>query len=309
MKLIGHHREIDLLKRYLNRDFHSYSFLFEGKDCIGKKLVALIVAKSYLCEKGEFFGCGSCQSCKLSQNTIDSIYTGEDKPTHPDILVVSSEKGIKIDQIRQVNQFLKLKKKKVVIIEKAENMTVEGANALLKTLEEPPQDSIIILTTSNQQKLLPTITSRCIKVRFNSLSKEEIEEILTLKGVDQKQIKTLLALSDGSMCIPQAVLQEPKIFKYAKDLYNLLTVEGTHPEGIISLSNLMDKLELNQLNSVLQTTEKILYKKTLKGDIPLDVYDKFIKEVKTLKTAVDKGVKKKLALQGLYFNIKEEVNV
>ncbi len=304
MKLIGHQDSLKTIRMFLDRNYRSYSFLFEGKDCIGKKFVALLTAKAFLCEKKYSFGCDECKSCRLVNNTISNIYKSKELTPHPDIMIVSSEKEIKIDQIRQVIQFLKLKRKKVVIIEKAEKMNVEASNALLKTLEEPSDKSIIILTTSNQESVLPTIVSRCKKIRFKPLKKEEIEQILSLRNIEEKDFQVLTALSDGSMCVPEAVAKDKKLLKYAKDLYNILYVDKLHPEGIVTLGEIFDKLSNIEIEIVTNITEKILYKKTLRGEVNPDFYDRFIKESEQFKEAVHRGVKKKLALEGMYFNLK-----
>ncbi|SNZ06576.1 DNA polymerase-3 subunit delta' [Persephonella hydrogeniphila] len=304
MKIIGHEDTKKIIRLFLDKNYSSYSFLFEGKDCIGKKLVALLTAKAFLCEKNYGFGCGECDSCRLSDNTISNIYQKTELNPHPDILVISPDREIKIDQIRKITDFLKLKGKKVAIIEKAEKMNVEASNALLKTLEEPPENSMIILTTSNLNALLPTIISRCKKIRFKPLKKEEIQQILSLKGVEEKNIKTAIALSDGSMCIPEIILNRPNLFKYAKDLFTVLSIDELHPEGIISLGEILDRLEVEEVKEVLDIVEKILYKKMLKGEINPDFYDRFIRENQELKNAISKGVKKKLAIEGMYFNLK-----
>ncbi|WP_457642815.1 DNA polymerase III subunit delta' [Persephonella sp.] len=306
MKLIGHENTKKIIRRFLDRNYPSYSFLFEGKDCIGKKAVALLTARAYLCEKQYGFGCGECSSCRQAQETIEDVYSEEKKErnVHPDIMLVSPEKEIKISQIRQVVQFLRLKKKKAVIIEKAEKMNTEASNALLKTLEEPPENSMLILTTSDQKKLLPTIVSRCKKIRFSPLSPEEIKQIISLRLSDEKLVKTLTVLADGSMCIPDAVAKKSQLFKYAKDLYTLLSLRELHPEGIITFAQIFDSLELEEIRIILDITEKIIYKKTLKGDVDPQLYEDFIKERKTLEKALEKGVKKKLAVEGMYFALK-----
>ena len=304
MKVIGHEETKKIIRLFLDKGYSSYSFLFEGKDCTGKKLIALLTARAFLCEKGFGFGCSDCENCRLTDNTISNIYKNTRLNPHPDIMLISPEKEIKIDQIRSVIDFLRLKGKKAVIIEKAEKMNVEASNALLKTLEEPPSDSMIILTTSNQQLLLPTIVSRCKKIRFRPLKSEEIQHILSLEGMDEKMLKTAVALSDGSMCIPETILKKPNLFKYAKDLYTILSLNGLHPEGIITLGDILDKLDQEDINRIMDIVEKILYKKTLKGDISPDFYDRFIKENQELRKAVSKGVKKKLAVEGMYFNLK-----
>ncbi|NPA58660.1 MAG: DNA polymerase III subunit [Aquificae bacterium] len=306
MKVIGHENTRKIIRQYLDRDYSTYQLLFEGKDCIGKKLVALLTARAYLCEKDYGFGCGECKSCRMVNNTIDRIYgrDGGEKNPHPDLMVVSPEREIRIDQIRQVIDFLKLKKKKAVIIEKAERMNLEASNALLKTLEEPPENSLIVLTTSNQAKLLPTIVSRCKKIRFAPLSREEVWQILQLQGKEGEDLKTLVALSDGSMCVPSAIAESPELLKYAKDLFMLLTVEGVHPEGIISFGEIFERLDNDRINLLLDIVEKIIYKKMLKGEVDPELFNRFIYENKGLKKAIEKGVKKKLAVEGMYFNLK-----
>jgi DNA polymerase III, gamma/tau subunits len=160
MKVIGHEKEKTLIKKYLHKNYDSLSLLYEGKDCIGKKLLALYTARGFLCEKKEGFGCGVCNDCKLVNNLISNVYENTNLTPHPNIMLIqSNNREIKIDQIREAISFLSLKslKGKVLIIEKAENLNTESANALLKTLEEPPSNTLIILTTSNQNQLLPTI--------------------------------------------------------------------------------------------------------------------------------------------------------
>lgn len=308
MKILGHEKEKELIKRYLDRNYSSYSFLFEGKDCIGKKAVALQTAKSFLCETEYNLGCGKCKSCKLVNNTILSIYEGKNDLTiHPFIKIVSSEEGkdIKIEQIRDIIQFLRLKSKtgKVVIIENAENMNIEASNSLLKTLEEPPNKTLIILTTSNPTEILPTILSRVLKIKFSPLSKEDIKTILKMKGAKNIDINTLVSIAEGSLCIPIKVIEKPFLFNYAKDIYNLFVSKVNHIEGIIKLSELIDKLDYTDIRIILAILDRIMNIKTLKGNIPIELYDRFTKELKILDTAISKGVKKKLALQGFYYKL------
>ncbi len=312
MKVLGHEETKDTIKKFLNKKYNSYSFLFEGKDCIGKKLIALYTARAFLCEKGYDFGCGSCKDCRLVNNLIDSIYEKkEDENVHPNVKLVRAEDGknIKIDQIREIISFLKLKseKGKVVIIEKAEKMNTEAANALLKTLEEPPDNSMIILTTSNQNNLLPTIVSRCKKIKFKPLSKETVKEILELKGVDETKAKNFASISDGSLCLPMSILEKENLYKYGKDLTNLLFLfiqgKGVHPEGIVSISDILDKLEVEDLILIMDIVEMFSYRKAIKGEMPVSKYEKIVNESKKFKEAIKKGVKKKLAVEGFYFNV------
>ena len=310
MKILGHDREKEIIKKYLDKNYSSYSFLFEGKDCIGKKAIALLTAKSFLCETEYNLGCGECQSCKLVENTIISIYEKkEDLATHPFIKIVSPEnnKEIKINQIRDIIQFLKLKSKtgKVVIIEDADRMNIEASNSLLKTLEEPPKKTLIILTSSNVSKLLPTIVSRTLKVKFSPLKENEIIDILKFKGADKKKLdlKLLSSLAEGSMCLPQKILNNPLIFNYAKDFFNLVVSNVNHIEGIIRLAELLDKLEYEDIKIILTILDKYIYIRTVKGKISPEFYERFVSASIELDMAISKGVKKKLAFEGFYFKL------
>ncbi len=308
MEVIGHYREKELISKYLNRDFPSYSFLFEGKEGIGKKLLALYTAKGFLCEKDTNFGCGECKSCRLTDNLISNIYNGTNLTYNPDIKLVSSEEGkdIKISQIREVIDFVKLKSSsgKVVIIENAEKMNTEASNALLKTLEEPPENVMFILTTTNQNKLLPTIVSRCFKIKFRQLPKDEIYRFLTEKGFSEREAKEISAISEGSLSLFSLIKDNPKLYQLAKDFAVLMLDSNFRIEGIINIADILDKLDNREIFIIFQIVQIILHKKTLKGDFNIEIYETFLKEYEKFQQAIKSGVKKKLAVEGLYFNVK-----
>ncbi|MEJ5173087.1 MAG: DNA polymerase III subunit delta' [Hydrogenothermaceae bacterium] len=309
MKIIGHRKEREVIKKLLDKNYDSLSLLFEGKDCIGKKLFALYTARAYLCEKKEGFGCGECKDCRLVNNTISNVYEGTNLTPHYNIKLIQSEsREIKIDQIREIIDFLQLKSErgKVVIIEKAENMNVESSNALLKTLEEPPSNSLIILTTSNQAKLLPTILSRLKKIKFRNLSDDEIREILILKGVNEEKVDNLINIADGSLCLPLIILENESLYRYAKDISNLI-INHKHPEGIFSLAQNFENLEVQQAVLVFDIIYSLLSKDLVSGNINPDMFEMFVKEYRLARDALLKGVKKKLTLLGLYFKLTDEV--
>ncbi len=308
MEIIGHIKEKELISKYLNRRLSSYAFLFEGKEGIGKKLLALHTVRGFLCEKGKNFGCGECESCRLTDNLISNIYEGSNLTPNPNIKVVSAEKGknIKISQIREVIDFLKLKldKGRGVIIENGEYMNTEASNALLKTLEELPDKSMVIITTTNQAKLLPTIVSRCYKIKMKPLPKEEIYNFLTHKGFSETDAKVLSTLSEGSLYLYTSIKGNPQIYQLSKDLALLILDKKLHIEGIINIAEILEKMDNEDLFLVLYLTQIILHKKTLKGEFNIDMYDRFLKEKLQFENAVKAGVKKKLAIEGLYFNLK-----
>lgn len=305
MKLIGHEREKVLIRRLLEKGYDSLSLLFEGVDCIGKKMLALYTARAYLCDKREGFGCGECKDCRLIDNIIMNVYERRNLTPHHDLMLIQSDNSeIKIDQIREIGEFLKLKgdKGKVVIVEKAENMNTESSNAFLKTLEEPPEGTLIILTTSNQTKLIPTILSRLKKVKFRKLGQEEVESILLLKGIQEKKAKMLSEIADGSMCLPVYLLENEVIYNYSKDLYRLI-LNPEHKEGLLSLSSNLENLQPQQLIKVFDIIYILFGEDVASGKIRPELFEKFIREYEILIKAISHGVKKKLVIEGFFLRL------
>lgn len=306
MKIIGHHKEIELIKTYLSKNYDSLSLLYEGKDCIGKKLIAFLTARGFLCEKKEGLGCGQCHDCKLVNNTVSNVYEKTNLTPHPNIKFIPYEgREIKIDSVRDAISFLTLKsdKGKVLIIEKAENMNTESSNALLKTLEEPPLNTLIILTTSNQNQILPTIISRLKKIRFKKLSDEEVKDVLIQKISDERKIESLVKISGGSLCLPFSILNKENVYNLAHSYYQLLKTKK-HPEALFSISSVIDKFDVEDFNLFFDIILRF-FEMDLDG-MKLDnkFAEKFLTEFKKGKNAATKGVKKKLILEGIYYNLK-----
>lgn len=302
MKLIGHEKEKALIRKYILQHYDSLSLLYEGKDCIGKKLIALYTGRLFLCDKKEDFGCGACNDCKLVNNLISNVYENTNLTPHPNIMLIQSKnKEIKIDQIREAINFLTIKsqKGKVLIIEKAENLNTESANALLKTLEEPPLNTLIILTTSNQRLLLPTIVSRLKKIRFRKLSNQEIKDILSQKTSNIKFVESIVPISEGSLCIPMTIMNKENIYNLAKSFYDLIVI-GKHEEGLISLSSNVEKLDSEDVVIFFDIIFKLLTKHFQNN---VEMLEKFINEYKFSLLSLKKGVKKKLVLENLYFTL------
>lgn len=169
-----------------------HALLFTGPRGTGKKSMAEIFARAVLCE-GENKPCDQCPTCKKCLNG-----------NHPDIHVVAPEKKeIKVDQIRALNEALGLASyeggKKIAIIEPADAMNEKAQNALLKTLEEPKGDTLFFLLTATPEKLLPTIVSRCLQVRFSCLELDACAEVLKERGVAADRAVLLAALAQGSV--------------------------------------------------------------------------------------------------------------
>lgn len=168
---------IDLILRRFHRlvqkDQLAHAYLFIGPRDVGKNEAALAVAQLINCEQGEEAACRQCPSCL-------KIAAG----THPDVAVVDrgEEQTIKVAKIRELIARVPLRpfeaRKKIFILKNAEDLTPEGSNTLLKTLEEPAKDNVLILTTSVPEKILPTIKSRCHVVYFAPLAPRQLEVLL-----------------------------------------------------------------------------------------------------------------------------------
>ena len=165
--IIGNEKVKELLNKTISSNNILHSYLFLGIEGIGKSLFAKEFAKMILCQE-EKRACNKCKSCIEFENG-----------NNPDFAIIEAEeKNIKIEQIRYIEQKISEKpitsNRKVYIINNSDTMTKEAQNCLLKTLEEPPEYATIILISSNENKLLNTIRSRCIKINFNKLNEEAI---------------------------------------------------------------------------------------------------------------------------------------
>ncbi len=200
--IIGQDNAVGMLLGVLKRKKVASSYLFCGEAGVGKKTVAVALAKAVNClsprspgpkfsEYGNVDACNECESCA-------KIGAG----VHPDFLLISPEERlIRIDEIRMIDDALSYKpfegKKKTVIVDDAETMNISAANAFLKTLEEPPEDSVIILVTSKPDMLPATIRSRCSRINFSPLPTEACREVLAGKVNDAAKLSLTTRLSMG----------------------------------------------------------------------------------------------------------------
>ncbi len=177
------------LIKSINKNQVSHCYLFEGPEGMGKFELSLIFAQSLLCLNFNSDPCNECKSC-IKVNSYN----------HPDLHIINEDgKSIKredIDElINSINKRPYEAKRKVYIIKHAHLMTPQAANTFLKTLEEPPGDTVMILLTVNSSLLLPTIVSRCQEVKFRNVSKETIK--LYLKGYEADSVDLAANYSKG----------------------------------------------------------------------------------------------------------------
>ncbi len=194
--ILGHSKPITLLQRAIRNEKVVNSYLFLGNEGIGKKFVALQFAKALNCLGGEAEGgeaCDHCTSCRKIDHAL-----------HPDVLLIEPEgQHIKVDQVRQMQKELVYRpyegNRRVCILTAVDRMAPHIPNTLLKTLEEPPLHTVIVLLANNSRFVLPTILSRCQLVRFNPLPVPLVTKWLTEgKGVNEAESHLLASLSEGS---------------------------------------------------------------------------------------------------------------
>jgi DNA polymerase-3 subunit delta' len=189
--IIGHGRQKEFLLSLLHSERLPHAFLFSGQDGIGKRKVAIEFVKHILCEKG--IGCGLCRPCLKI-----------DHETHPDLLIVEGESSIGIAQSRMISKEVSEHPyegtKRAIIIDGVDIMTREAANALLKTLEEPPPSNVFFLITSAERDVPLTIRSRCARVAFGPLPLEEVEEhLIKACKMDAEKARLVARISYGSI--------------------------------------------------------------------------------------------------------------
>lgn len=236
--IIGHERAVATLKAALQKDQLHHGYLFGGPDGVGKELVALTLAQAANCERNDGEACGECGQCRKIAGR-----------NHPDVVWVLPEaeqiarrwagradfsgtpsREIKIAQIRQLQDRLVLRaleaRRRFVILVSAESMNVQAQNALLKTLEEPPPATTLILVSAAPNALLPTIRSRCARIGFGPLPREAVSAILQrTQKLDPESAGLVAALADGSLGAAKRL--DAKALQRRREL--LERVEGLAP--------------------------------------------------------------------------------
>jgi len=208
--IIGHQQKKNYLKSLVESKSVNHAYLFSGPDRIGKSLVARALAEELI---------------------------GSFTESHPDFMLVAPEKqnsAIRIDQIRELEGTLSLRPYQsdyqVVIIDQAERMNPPAQNSLLKTLEEPSGQVVIMLISSRPEELLPTIRSRCQEIKFSPLSVEELSAYLIRKHqLNIEQAKFLANLSEGSLGRAQSMIAEG-FFDEKNQMIDDFQNQGSLPE-------------------------------------------------------------------------------
>lgn len=231
-EVIGQEDVVAHFRRAIQDQSLSHAYLFVGSEGVGKSKVARTFAATLNCPSG---GCGICPAClKILHRT------------HPDVLIVEPEGNfILLEQIHQLLQKAVLRPidapYKVFIVEEADSLTEEAANALLKSLEEPPADLIYVLLTSHPEKLLPTIISRCQLVRFKPVSTARLEKILIEKrSLGEERARLVARLSGGVLGEALSLLEDEwKLQRRERVVLNIEKLAGLDVVDMLEVAGVL----------------------------------------------------------------------
>jgi DNA polymerase-3 subunit delta' len=227
----GHEALVEGFRRAVRRDRLAHAYLFTGPAGVGKRLFAAELAKALLCEKraaGELEACERCPACvQVEANTHPDFFTAARPPEALEF---------PIELMRELCQGFALKsargRGKVVLVDDADDLSEEAANCFLKTLEEPPPRSVLILIGTSPDRQLQTIVSRCQVIRFAPLPAELVDELLQRQGVEDAALRArLVRLSGGSPGLAKE-LADPALWEFRRQLVAELAKTPINPVSL-----------------------------------------------------------------------------
>jgi DNA polymerase III subunit delta' len=231
--IIGHSWAIEFLRRSIEGERASHAYLISGPAQVGKALLALRLAQALNCEAGGADPCLTCRSCRRIE-----------RGNHPDVRIVgmasqaaaakgeegSRQRDLKIDTIREWQADINLKpyegRRRVFILHDAERMTESAANAMLKTLEEPPPYATLVLVANTAGDLLPTIVSRCQPIKLRPIGRAALAEALQGRGLPSGDAQLLAAWSQGRPGWALRMVESPDDLEARQSLLDELAALG-----------------------------------------------------------------------------------
>ena len=322
--VVGHKDIIQYIRNAVTSGQVSHAYIMNGDRGSGKKLLASLFAMTLLCEKKGPDPCNNCHSCKQANSG-----------NHPDIIRVTHEKPntISVDDIReQVNNTVAIKPYqgpyKIYIIDRAELMTPQAQNALLKTIEEPPEDAVFMLLTENAEVLLPTICSRCVMLKLRNIKDTLIKRYLMehLQVPDYKA-DVCTAFAQGNVGRAIMLANSEHFNEIKEEAVQLLKYihEMELSEVIAAVNNITTyKLEITDYLDIIMIwyRDVLLYKATkeidkvvfkdqinfIKEQAKTSSYEgieKILKSLEKAKTRLKANVNFELVMELLFLTIKE----
>ncbi len=323
--IIGQREVIGSLKRSISEDRVGHAYIFSGPEGIGKKTIAGIFAGLLLCnDPYDGAACGQCKACRLMQNA-----------SNPDHVSINAEDtSIGVDVIRSIQSDTALRplysKRKVYIVEDAVKMTDQAQNCLLKTFEEPPGYVVIILLTTNYEKLLETVRSRAQHLQFRKYTRDQVCQVLNarLGGNDMGLIGLAADYSDGNIGMALELAESgdfshlrDQVFEMlpgaargrTKDILEFTAFLDSHRASINILFDIM-LLYYRDLLVMKETGNEKMLINSDKKDIILDNARNYrgsriiasIEAIGAVRTALRQNAGYQLAIDNLLINLRED---
>jgi DNA polymerase-3 subunit delta' len=236
---------VELLRGHVSGDKLRHAYLFTGPEGVGRQTLAIRFAQALNCtnppERGDF--CGACRDCRQ----LASL-------THPDLSLLLPEEGHKdilIDQVRALQHTLALSPYsgayRIALLPDFQRTTIQAANALLKTLEEPPERVILLLTAIAPEGLLPTIVSRCEVIRLRPASIQATQNfLLAERGLDAERARLLAHISGGRVGAAIRMAEDP----------SALTTRWAHLESLLELLPMRNYERFKQVERLSKSADK-----------------------------------------------------
>jgi DNA polymerase-3 subunit delta' len=239
--LIGHEWAVEMLKQQITHGSLRHAYLFTGPSGLGRRTLALRLAQALNCSSLAAPGepCRTCRTCRQ----IDAMQ-------YPDLAIVQADKEggvLKVEQVRALRQSLVLKpyqgRYRLALFLRFQEANANAANALLKTLEEAPAHVILVLTADNAEGLLPTIVSRCERLRLRPLPVESVETALAARGASTDQARLLAHLSGGRPGAAFRMMADPSTLDFRRRRLNelLSLLPATRVEKFAYAERLSDR--------------------------------------------------------------------
>ncbi|NMS90421.1 DNA polymerase III subunit delta' [Clostridioides difficile] len=305
--IIGQNFAKKYLTNSIKKNKLNNAYMFEGIDGIGKKKFA----------------------DELSKLLLDYVNL-ENSPDY--VLIKPDGNSIKIAQIRKLQSDIVIrphKDYKIYIINNAEKMTVEAQNALLKTLEEPPNYAIIILVTNNKESLLETIKSRCDIIKFSPIPMEDLKNYLIDTGIEEESAQLLATFSRGSIenalnlsqstefSVMREDIQQYIQVMLDKNIVEILNIPNNMEKyrgNIISLLDIMINyfrdiilLKENVNKNMLINIDKLVFIQNMSGKISYSQLSKIIDIIEDAKSKIKSNCNFNISIQVMSLNIYEVI--